>query len=192
MLLSARILNNVEGVNAFEVVPSLEVVQGDAPDIYLALIDASCDKRFDPPGRRYVPRAGATLKVVLQDINTAVTMTTYATQPFSGDKSIWKVAFNPTVNAASIAGLAGTYALKLTLVEPGTTMPAAWDTGTIYDLDSLVSYSGGIFRSLQNTNLAQVPGADDFWWEQMHTTYTRTLSGFVQQAVSVSRASPEF
>lgn len=192
MLLSARILNNVVDVNTFEVVSSLEVVQGDTPDLYFALIDASVNKHNTPHGQRYVAPSTATLKVVVQDINSAVTVTKYATRPFPGDQSIWKVTYNPVTDATTIGALVGTYALKLTLTEPGTTLPAVWDIATNYGLDALVAYLGGLFRSLQTNNLGNTPGADDIWWEQMNTTPTKVISGFVSQALSIARASQEF
>jgi len=193
MLLSARILNNVADVNHFETVVSLEVVQGDAPDIYITLVDASVEKHNVPPYRRYVAPTGSTLKVVLQDIDSSVTLTKYATRPFSGDQSIWKVSYTQPADVASIAGMAGTYALKLTLTQPGTTLPAVWDVATTYDVDELVSMADGtMWRSLQTANLANSPGADDIWWEAMAVVFPKVLSGFVSQAISIARASPEF
>jgi hypothetical protein len=192
MLLSARILNNVVDVNTFEVCMTLELTQGDAPTIYFALIDASVNKHKDPHGQRYVAPSDATLKVVLQDINTAVTLTKYATRPFPGDQSIWSISFNPVTDATSMASLLGTYALKLTLTEPGTTLPAAWSATTVYALDDLVSYSGGLFRSFQSLNLNNTPGEVAIWWVQMNTVNTKVISGFVSQAISIARSSPEF
>lgn len=192
MLLSARILNNVADVNHFEVVTSVEVVQGDAPDIFFALVDASVNKHDSPPHRRFVAAAGATLKVVLQDINTAVTLTKYAVRPFPGDQSIWRISFDPTTDATAMAGLVGTYALKLTLTEPGTVLPAAWDALVNYGLDTQVSYLGGLWRSLNVNNLGNVPVAGSVWWVQMNIAYTKVTSGFVSQAISIARSTPEF
>jgi len=192
MLLSARMLNNVNDVNNFEVVQTLEMVKGDVAVIYLALIDASTEKHRDPTGRRYCAATGSTLKVVIQDINTAVTLTKYATRPFAADQSIWKVTLDLVMDAVAIAGLCGTYALKLTLVEPGTTMPATWLIGTTYGLDVLTTYSGGLWRSLQVGNTGNQPDISPIWWVQMNVTPAKYYSGFVSQAVSIARTSQEF
>jgi hypothetical protein len=193
MLLSARILNNVADVNHFETVVSLEVVQGDAPDIYIALVDASVEKHNVPPYRRYVAPTGSTLKVVIQDIDTAVTLTKYATRPFSGDQSIWKVAYTQPADITSIASMAGTYALKLTLTEPGTTLPDVWSDIVDYNFEDLVSLADGtLWRSLQSSNLNNVPGVGNVWWSQMAVVFPKVLSGFVSQAISIARSSPEF
>jgi hypothetical protein len=118
MLLSARMLNGVADVNHFEVVPTLEFTQGDAPDIYFVLVDASVEKTKDPAYRRYCPAALATLQVTLRNVDSSISLTKTATQPFpTADTSIWKVSFNSVSDAAAIAGLKGTYALKLVLTE---------------------------------------------------------------------------
>lgn len=192
MVLSARMLNGVADVNHFEVVQTLEAIQGDCPDIYFVLIDASVEKTKDPSGRRYVAATGSTLQVTLRDINSSVTLTKYATQPFSGDLSIWKVTYDPVTDSTKWASLVGTYALKLTLTEPGTTLPAAWAIGTTYALDATVSYLGGMWRSLQTNNTGNQPDTATAWWVRMNTTPTKVLSGFAGQAVSIARATQEF
>lgn len=192
MLLSALMLNGLCDINHWEFVQTLETTQGSAPDIYFQLIDASVNKTKDPLGRRYIAGAGATLQVVIQDIDTAVTVTKYATQPYADDKSIWKISFNPVTDSVAIAGLVGTYALKLLLTEPGTVLPAAWVIGTNYPLDATVSYLGGAWRSLQANNLGNQPDTSPLWWLQLNSVPTRVTSGFVSQAINIARTVQEF
>jgi hypothetical protein len=192
MLLSARMLNGVADVNHFEAVQTLEFTQGDAPDIYFVLVDASADKALNPAGRRFVAGAGATLQVTLQDIDSSVTLVKYATQPFPEDKSIWKFSFDPVTDSAAMAGLVGTYALKLKLTEPGPVLPAAWAIGTTYAVDTLVSYLGGLWRSLQNANVGNQPDTSPLWWVRMNTVTTKVTSGFVGQAINIARTVQEF
>lgn len=192
MLLSARMLNNLSDINHFDVVQTFEVTQGDAPDIYFVLIDASVEKLRDPAGRRHVAVAGATLQVVIQDIDSSITVTKFASQPFPQDLSIWKVSFDPVTDGPSIAGLMGTYALKLKLTEPGTVLPAAWGRGTNYALDATVSYLGGAWRSLQANNLGNQPDISPLWWLRLNSVPTRVTSGFVTQAINIARTVQEF
>lgn len=116
MLLSAHLLNNVSDVNHFEVVSTLETVQGDTSDIYFRLTDASVDKSFDPPGRRYIPAVGSAVRVTITDIDEGTSIEVQATQPFADDRSIWKLAHAPQ-SGADLSALVGTYALKLRLTE---------------------------------------------------------------------------
>ncbi len=114
MLLSARVLDAVGNVNIFTVVQSLEITAGDSGTLYLQLIDSSLDGnalQFNPPGRRYVPAAGATLTVVFNALDDARKVTRAASQPFPGDGSIWTVPF--------LAGdaLSGLVDVLLTLTE---------------------------------------------------------------------------
>lgn len=116
MRLSARILENVSGVNAYDYADAAEMTAGDAPTIYFQLIDLSKDraeKGFVPAGRRYVPAAGATLSVVLDNIDDSRKVTRAATQPFPQDPSIWAITLLTTDKVL------GTVNMKLTLTEPG-------------------------------------------------------------------------
>jgi len=192
MLLSCWMLSGVADQNHFEIVPSLEMSQGDVSDIYFVLSDFSANKTATPPGRRYIAAPGSTLLVVIKDIDNAVTVSKYATRPFVQDGSIWKLSLNAITDAVAIAGLIGTYALKLTLVEPGTTMPAAWGAGTSYDTGDLVSYLGGMWRSLQDTNQGNIPDDTLVWWQPMSVVSAKTHSGFVSQALSIARITQEF
>lgn len=94
MLLTARLLTGVCSVNTFNYTSSYEATEGDAYYLYFQLIDASLDRpeeRFFPSGRRYIPDAGATLSVVLNSIDNDKKYTKTASQPFSGDASIWRI-----------------------------------------------------------------------------------------------------
>ncbi len=114
MLLSARILANVVNVNTFDHATEACFTEGDGPAIYLQLIDASkdrADKGFHPPGRRYAPASGATLSVVVENIDDDLKLTRTATQPFTNDPSIWMVQFLSTDPTR------GTAHLRLVLTE---------------------------------------------------------------------------
>ena len=114
MLLSARILKDCASVNSFEYADSAQFTKGDVVDVYFQLIDASLDtasENFIPPGRRYMPASGATLSIVVENINDAVKITRTATQPYATDGSIGKVSFF----ASDV--IEGTSNLRLTLTE---------------------------------------------------------------------------
>jgi len=116
MLLSCNILNGVASVNDFEFAQQIEFFEGDPVTVYIQLIDATKDRGadFNRKGRRYVPAAGAVMTVVITNIDDDKTYTKVATQPFSGDLSIW--SFN--ISAAN--DIKGTPNLKLTLTEGST------------------------------------------------------------------------
>jgi hypothetical protein len=114
MLLSARMLKDVASVNSFESDTQLSWMEGDSVTIYFQLIDLTLDKvdqGFMPAGRRYVPASGATLSVVLENINDAKTLTRFASQPFVNDGSIWSV----TILSTDL--VRGTPQMRLTLTE---------------------------------------------------------------------------
>lgn len=116
MLLTARILDNVAGVNSYTQAQSFEFTEGDGPAVYLQLVDATKQRTsegFNPPGQRYMPMAGATLSVLFDNLNDALKVVKVATQPFAQDPSIWKVQLAPT------DAVRGTCSLRLTLTEPG-------------------------------------------------------------------------
>jgi hypothetical protein len=99
MLLSARMLNEVSGVNAFVPVSVFEFTEGDAPTLYFQLVDLSKDKAehgFNPPGRRYIPASGATLQCVIVNTDEAKKLTRFAAQPFAQDGSIWALTLTTT------------------------------------------------------------------------------------------------
>jgi hypothetical protein len=116
MLLTARILDNVAGVNSYVPAQSVEFTEGDGPSIYLQLVDATKGRAsggFNPPGLRYMPASGSTLSVLFDNLDGAKQVTKTATQPFPLDPSIWKVQLTPTDTVR------GTCSLRLTLTEPG-------------------------------------------------------------------------
>jgi hypothetical protein len=116
MRLTARILENVSGVNSWQYADQASFTEGDAPTIYFQLVDASSDRAdqgFVPGGRRYVPASGATLTVLIDHIDDARKLTKVATQPYAGDLSIW------SIQLLSSDKLRGTLNLKLTLTESG-------------------------------------------------------------------------
>jgi hypothetical protein len=118
MLLSARVLDQVLDVNHFTNVNQITFVQGDTVTLYLQLIDASRPRaNYDPAnpaGFRYVPFAGATLQVLIQNLDDLKKINRFATQPFPNDASIWAVPFLPTDNF-----LRGTPSIQLILNEGG-------------------------------------------------------------------------
>lgn len=94
MLLSCRFLRNVQNVNSFEQSNTMELFAGDTQTLYLQLVDSGVDRTeqgFSPPGRRYIPGAGASLQVTFENIDDAKRVVRLATQPFANDPSIWSV-----------------------------------------------------------------------------------------------------
>ena len=112
MLLTAQFLTNLQNVNSFDVQSYATFTEGDSPDIYLQLVDATNDNL------RYVAAAGATLQVTVDHINDVRKLVRFATQPFSGDGSIWKLSLLSTDQVL------GTVSLKLKLTE-GTKVTSA-------------------------------------------------------------------
>jgi hypothetical protein len=99
MLLSAKVLTDVSGVNGFTPVSVYEFTEGDAPTIYFQLVDLSLDRAeqgFSPPGRRYIPASGATLQCVIVNTDEAKKLTRFAAQPFAQDGSIWALTLTST------------------------------------------------------------------------------------------------
>ena len=115
MLLSIRFITDVGGVNIFDFIQQLEITAGDTQDVYFQLVDLAIDRAensFNPPGRRYMPAANATLAVTLISVECSKTVVRSATQPFIQDPSIWKF---------TILGsdpLQGTINMNLRLTEP--------------------------------------------------------------------------
>lgn len=118
MLLSARFLANVASVNVFDWVQFVELNTGDPVTVYLQLVDASVDTEtqgWKPivSGRRYMPASGATLQVILKNVDDAKTLTKVATQAFpTSDPSIWSFQI-----AATDVNVQGTVSLTLVLTE---------------------------------------------------------------------------
>jgi len=115
MLLSARMMTDVGDVNTFRYVDSVEFTEGDAPAVYFQLIDRSKDKDYRPQGRRFCPAAAATLQVVIKLVDSAKTITRFASQPFAEDPSIWMLQLQST------DAIKGTVSFLLTLTEGAAT-----------------------------------------------------------------------
>lgn len=113
MLLSGRVLTDVASVNNFGYGEVFEFTEGDTISLNFQLIDVSVDKDLRPPGRRFIPAAGATLQAVVHNLSAAKTITRFATQPFAQDGSIWRLDILPTDI------IKGTGSIKLTLNESG-------------------------------------------------------------------------
>ena len=115
MLLSARMMDDVSGVNNFGYTPTAEMSQGNQTDVYFQLIDASVDlptTGLNPSGRRYCPSTAATLQVCFKSIDNSVTVQRFAAPAFSTqDLSMWKVTIFATDN------LLGTYTMFLRLTD---------------------------------------------------------------------------
>lgn len=116
MQLSCRFLNNVISANSFEYADAVEFSEGDTLSVFIQLIDVSLDKQaagFSPPGRRYMPAAGASLRVTLQNVNDSQVVNRTAVQAFpTSDPSIWSI---PVLASDPFKG---TVTIAATLVEP--------------------------------------------------------------------------
>ena len=126
--LYCRFLDNVAGVNSYDPKAQLQFSEGGSRPIYLQLVNRSQDtddQGFSPPGRRYVPQAGATLQVSLLNLDQAVQVTKAAIQPFAGDASIWKIDSYPSDK------LRGTVSLRLALTEGSDTTYALVQAGLL-------------------------------------------------------------
>lgn len=116
MLLSARPLRDVSGVNSFEVDQVWETTEGNETSLYFQLIDASLDRSsdgFSPSGRRYMPAASSSLSVVIDSLDDAKRITRYASQPYAQDGSIWKL----DILSTDAGKVKGTPTLRFKLVE---------------------------------------------------------------------------
>lgn len=116
MLLSCRFLNDVQGPNSFQYTAQVEIYTGDSQRLYIQLLDGSLDRSdqgFNPPGRRYMPAAPATMRVALQNINDAKVVYRAGVQAFpTVDPSIWYIPI------LSSDPLTGTVNIAVQLVEP--------------------------------------------------------------------------
>jgi len=138
MQLGIRMLDNVSGVNAYDSVPSLTMMEGDTPTIYLQLVDVSRNRAsagFAPAGLRYMPDVGATLQVTLDSIDDARKVVRLATQPFASDPSIW------AIQLTSADLLRGTVSIKTVLTE-GLKVSSALNQGGlgVQSLDGMTRY----------------------------------------------------
>lgn len=80
----------------------------------------------------------------------------------SGWTSIEGISFvtDPAIAAQAIKGPQG---------EAGPAGPAEfeWDVEQIYNTDQLVGYEGDLYRSIQDSNLGNIPGNNGTWWSQI-------------------------
>jgi hypothetical protein len=117
MLLGARFLANVSSVNDWDYIDRVEFSEGDPVTVHLQIIDITLDREtqgWKPivAGRRYMPAVGATLQVILKNVDDAATYTKVATQPFpTSDPSIW------SFSVAATDSVRGTVAATLVLTE---------------------------------------------------------------------------
>ena len=112
MLLSARLLSDVCGVNRYSYADNVVLMESDSATIYLQLVDISVEPNLRPEGRRYMPVALSTLAVTMKSHDTGATVSKTATQPFPQDPSIWSFDLTATNT------LPGTDSLQLALSEP--------------------------------------------------------------------------
>lgn len=104
MRLEVRMLSRSSTVNSLKYVPTVDMARGETLSLMFQLFDADT-------GVRYVPAAGATVQVqvpryleyvpTLQGDASAVdySVNQPATQPFSGDSSIWSTPLTSTQTA---------------------------------------------------------------------------------------------
>lgn len=97
MRLSAKILKNVSNINHFNYADQATIVEGSSNEFHLQLVDLdklTYDKDSvalpDHP-LRYIPATGATLVATFSSLFEDEEFSVSATQPFTDDKSIWKV-----------------------------------------------------------------------------------------------------
>lgn len=125
-LLGARFLTGVCSVNSFDYADRAQVSEGDTATVFLQLVDKLKDlpsAGFQPPYRRYVPAAGATLSVTLTSLDDARVVVKTATQPFVGDASIWSFPVSASDN------LRGSVNMRLQLNQGGSLLYALIQPG---------------------------------------------------------------
>lgn len=107
MVLTAKTLDLVSGVNNYTTVNQLTILSGLNQNVYFQLVDCSQN-----PAVRYIPSAGATLAITVWNIDTNLQVTRMANQPYPGDGSIWAL---PLLSSDPFVG--GTPILKFALTE---------------------------------------------------------------------------
>lgn len=85
MSFSVKLLENVNNINQFQTVESVRLTRGNPYSLYFRVIQPTVG------GLRYIPATGATGTVKFTHIDDTKKITRAATNPFAGDKSIWKV-----------------------------------------------------------------------------------------------------
>ncbi len=130
MRLSARLLTAVGNVNVFAYTTELQASVGDPLDVYLQVVDTDqflTSAGFTPAGNRYMPVAGATMTVDIQNLDDAKAFTRAAVQPFALDASIWKFSILAT------DPVAGTVSLRVKLTEAGVTRSFSLQAALLFD-----------------------------------------------------------
>lgn len=95
MYLTGTILKNVQSVNSFQRSTEVNVRQGNPSTIYFQLGDKDQVNALGEP-LRYMPASGATVTVSISSINSALSVTKTATQPYATDTSIWSISILST------------------------------------------------------------------------------------------------
>lgn len=128
MLMSIRFLTDVGSVNIYDYIEQLEITAGDSQSIYFQLVDLAIDRSsagFNPPGRRYMPAATATLAVTLLSVECGKQVLRAAIQPYPQDPSIWMV---PILGSDP---LQGTINMNMRLTEPSRILNISNGKGNI-------------------------------------------------------------
>jgi hypothetical protein len=116
MRLNAKILKNVANINQWYYTNQAAVQEGQANEIYIQLVDLDKTPGIEKSSAlpdfplRYISQATvSSLQATFPSIDDASEFSVTATQPFAGDKSIWKIA----LTAAQLPK-SGNFKLKLT------------------------------------------------------------------------------
>ena len=113
MRLNAKILKNVANINQFEYANQAYIQEGQANEFYLQLVDldklpsgsSECPLRYIPQG------TSIALTVIFPSLDADTNeIQKIASQPFSGDLSIWKVSLSSSELPSS-----GNIRIKLTI-----------------------------------------------------------------------------
>lgn len=67
------------------------------------------------------------------------------------------------------------------------TMPTAWNSGTTYGLNAVISYAGNVWISIQAGNLNHLPNNSIGWWELEPSQITRYISTTAYAAATMVR-----
>jgi hypothetical protein len=93
MRLTFKFLNNVKDFNTFDEVSELTIVEGTPQYLYIQLAQIF-DEHMSPDEHklRYIPvDVAATLSIEFNNIDSSKNLSRIATNPFSQDKSIWRI-----------------------------------------------------------------------------------------------------
>lgn len=130
---TVKMLQNAASVNVFDEVEIVKILgNSDTVDIYFRLWQTDRDER-------YIPATGATMTVTFPraltvDANTPANqdITKTATNPFSDDRSIWKVTLDGTADPDEVDTVTGN-SFQVSLTESGSTT-VLWITQAIRKL----------------------------------------------------------